>query len=151
MSEVSWGDRLDLFRWAILAALTAGMVCPLIGALLLVRRTSFYGITLPQFATAGVVFGFVAARANVRPAITMTVWVGAMTGALIGASIVETICLPDSCVAIEATAAVVTGVAALIGVGLVAALVTRSFDEYNEHQIAGTEPPGVGCEVPEEE
>ena len=59
MSEVSWGDRLDLFRWAILAALTAGMVCPLVGALLLVRRTSFYGITLPQFATAGVVFGFV--------------------------------------------------------------------------------------------
>lgn len=98
-----------------------------------------------------VAFGVVAARANVRPAITMTVWVGAMTGALIGASIVETICLPDSCVAIEATAAVVTGVAALVGVGLVAALVTRSFDEYNEHQIAGTEPPGVGCEVPEEE
>jgi zinc transport system permease protein len=59
VSEISWGDRLDLFRWAILAALCAGLVCPLIGSLLLVRRTSFYGITLPQFATAGVVFGFV--------------------------------------------------------------------------------------------
>ena len=57
--QVSWSDRIDLFLWAILAALVAGAVCPLIGCLLFVRRTSFYGITLPQFATAGVVFGFV--------------------------------------------------------------------------------------------
>jgi ABC-type Mn2+/Zn2+ transport system permease subunit len=57
--DPSWADRVDLFRWAILAALVAGMVCPLIGTFLLVRRTSFYGITLPQFAAAGVVFGFV--------------------------------------------------------------------------------------------
>ena len=57
--QVSWGERLDLFRWAILAALFAGAVCPLVGAFLLVRRTSFYGIALPQFATAGVVFGFI--------------------------------------------------------------------------------------------
>ena len=101
-------------------------------------------------ATLGLAFGVVAGRANVRPAITMTVWVGAMTGALIGSSIVETICLPGSCAAVEATAAVVIGIASLIGVGLVAALVTRSFDEYNEHQAAGTEPPGVGCEAPDD-
>ncbi len=56
--DVGWHERLDLFRWAILAALTAGVVCPLVGAFLHVRRTSFYGIALPQFATAGVVFGF---------------------------------------------------------------------------------------------
>lgn len=56
---ISWGDRLVLFRWAILAALCAGAVCPLLGAFLHVRRTSFYGIALPQFATAGMVFGFV--------------------------------------------------------------------------------------------
>ena len=97
----------------------------------------------------GVAFGLVAAWSNVRPAITMTVWVGAMAGALIGASIVETICLPDTCVALEATSAVVVGIASLIGVGLVAALVTRSFDEYNEHQAAGTEPPTPGCESDE--
>ncbi len=76
--------------------------------------------------------GWIAARANVRPAITSTVFVGAMAGALIGASIVETICLPGSCVALEITAATVSGIAAFVGVGLVAALVTRSFDEYNE-------------------
>jgi ABC-type Mn2+/Zn2+ transport system permease subunit len=59
MDGVSWAERLELFRWAILAALVAGAVCPLLGAFLHVRRTSFYGIALPQFATAGVVFGFV--------------------------------------------------------------------------------------------
>lgn len=57
--DVTWAERIDLFRWAILAALCAGLVAPLVGGFLLVRRTSFYGITLPQFATAGVVFGFV--------------------------------------------------------------------------------------------
>jgi hypothetical protein len=102
-------------------------------------------------AAVGVVvgscFGIIAGRANVRPAITMTVFVGSMAGVLIGASIVETICLPDSCVAIEATAGVVVGLASLIGVGLVAALVTRSFDEYNENVAAGTPPPTPGCEA----
>ncbi len=59
MTDVSWSERLDLFRFALAAALCASVVCPLVGTLLFVRRTSFYGITLPQFATAGVVFGFV--------------------------------------------------------------------------------------------
>src|SRR6185436_5284645 len=59
LQDIDWGDRLDLFRYALVAAVVAGIVCPLVGCSLLVRRTSFYGITLPQFATAGVVFGFV--------------------------------------------------------------------------------------------
>ncbi len=54
-----WIERYELFHNAILAALCAGLVCPLLGAFLYVRRTSFYGITLPQFATAGVALGFV--------------------------------------------------------------------------------------------
>jgi zinc transport system permease protein len=57
--DVTWAERLSLFRYALAAAFVAGIVCPLVGALLHVRRTSFYGITLPQFAAAGVVFGFV--------------------------------------------------------------------------------------------
>ncbi|MCC6409443.1 MAG: metal ABC transporter permease [Planctomycetes bacterium] len=57
--DISWADRIDLFRFALSAALIAGLVCPLIGVFLLLRRTSFYGIALPQFAAAGVVFGFV--------------------------------------------------------------------------------------------
>lgn len=59
LSDVSWADRIDLFRWSLAASLAAGIVCPLAGAFLYVRRTSFQGIALPQFATAGVVFGFV--------------------------------------------------------------------------------------------
>jgi ABC-type Mn2+/Zn2+ transport system permease subunit len=59
LADVTWVERISLFRWAILAALAAGIVCPIVGVFLLVRRTSFYGIALPQFATAGVVFGFV--------------------------------------------------------------------------------------------
>jgi zinc transport system permease protein len=60
MEGITWAERIELFRWALLAALLAGAVCPLLGAFLLVRRTSFHGIALPQIATAGVVFGFVA-------------------------------------------------------------------------------------------
>lgn len=57
--DISWSDRIELFGFALAAALLAGAVCPLVGAFLFVRRTSFYGVALPQFATAGVVFGFV--------------------------------------------------------------------------------------------
>lgn len=97
-------------------------------------------------ASLGIGFGVMAGRADVRPAITMTVFVGGATGALIGASVVETICLPGSCTPIAMTSAIVVGLAAMVGVGLVAALVTRSFDEYHEHVDAGSEPPGPGCE-----
>jgi ABC-type Mn2+/Zn2+ transport system permease subunit len=58
LEPISWSERVALFRWAILAALCGGAVCPLLGAFLHVRRTSFYGLALPQFATAGIVFGF---------------------------------------------------------------------------------------------
>ena len=58
--EVPWGERLSLFRWALLAALLAGAVYTVLGTFLHVRRTSFYGIALPQFATAGMVAGFAA-------------------------------------------------------------------------------------------
>lgn len=98
-------------------------------------------------AVLGIAFAFGASRANVRPAITMTVFVGAMTGVLIGSSIVQTICLPESCAALEAAGGVVIGLASLVGVGIVAALVTRSFDEYNEKVEAGEPPPTAGCET----
>ena len=114
--------------------IAATVVCALFGGL---TGILLGGVLLAAAgAVLGAAVGFVAARANVRPAITSTVFVGAMAGALIGASIVETICLPGSCVPLEITAAAVSGIAAFIGVGLVAALVTRSFDEYNE-QSAG--------------
>jgi zinc transport system permease protein len=58
--DVTWAERIDLFRHALIATLAAGVACPLVGALLWLRLTSFYGITLPQFSAAGVVLGYVA-------------------------------------------------------------------------------------------
>jgi len=98
----------------------------------------------------GAAFGYGAQRVNVRPGIAMAVFVGAMSGALIGSSVVSTICLPDTCRPIEATAGIVTAIGSFIGVGIVAALVTRSFDEYNERLDAGLPPPSVGCEGDED-
>jgi hypothetical protein len=98
-------------------------------------------------AVIGVAFAYGAARANVRPTVAMTVFAGAAAGVLIGSSIVETICLPAACVGLEITGGVVIGLASMIGVGMVAALVTRSFDEYNESVAQGKEPPSVGCET----
>jgi hypothetical protein len=114
----------------------------------LILGSSIVGIVLGALLGAG--FGFGAATANVRPGVAMTVFVGAMTGGLIGSSVVSTICLPDTCVPLEITAGVVVAIASFIGVGIVAALVTRSFDEYNEQLDAGLPPTGVGCEAPED-
>ncbi len=55
---MTWADFVEFFAFAIAATLVAGVVCPLIGAFLLVRRTGFYGVALPQFAAAGVACGF---------------------------------------------------------------------------------------------
>jgi manganese/iron transport system permease protein len=52
--------RVELFGVAMGAALLAGAICPLIGCFLLLRRTSFYGIVLPQLAACGIAFGFFA-------------------------------------------------------------------------------------------
>ena len=110
---------------------------------------SLVGGTLAALAGGAIGFAFAygAGRARVRPVVATTVFAGASAGVLIGASIVETICLPDTCVGLEITGGVVIGLAAMIGVGMVAALVTRSFDEYNESVAQGKEPPSVGCET----
>jgi ABC-type Mn2+/Zn2+ transport system permease subunit len=56
--EITFLEIWELFRWALLAVVLAGAVAPLIGCFLLVRRTGFHGITLPQFAAAGIACGF---------------------------------------------------------------------------------------------
>lgn len=55
---VGWDTIWELFHFAILGSVLAGVVCPLVGCFLLVRRTAFYGVALPQFAAAGVAFGW---------------------------------------------------------------------------------------------
>lgn len=56
--DIGWELIWELFRYALLSALVAGLVCPVVGCFLLVRRTGFHGVTLPQFAAAGVACGF---------------------------------------------------------------------------------------------
>ncbi len=56
--DLTLGEFLEFFGFAAAATLVAGLVCPLVGVFLLVRRTGFYGIALPQFAATGVAFGF---------------------------------------------------------------------------------------------
>lgn len=57
---MTWADFFRYFPFPIAATLVAGLVCPLVGAFLLVRRTGFYGVALPQLAAAGVACGFAA-------------------------------------------------------------------------------------------
>ncbi|MDK1018063.1 MAG: hypothetical protein QGD89_01480 [Actinomycetota bacterium] len=89
---------------------------------------------------------YVGARSDVRSGLVVTVLIGAMTGTLIGANVVKAICLPSICAPLEVAGGVISGTLSFIGVGLVAALVTRSFDEYNERLAAGLPPTTVGCE-----
>lgn len=58
LPALEWHEFVELFGPAIAAAVIAGVIAPLVGAFLLVRRTGFYGVALPQFAAAGVAFGF---------------------------------------------------------------------------------------------
>jgi len=80
----------------------------------------------------GAVIGVAAARFEVRIAVAAAVTAGAVTGAFIGRSVVAVICLPDTCVGLELIAAILTGIGAFVGVGIIAALATRSFEEFRE-------------------
>ncbi|HEY1268588.1 MAG TPA: metal ABC transporter permease, partial [Candidatus Binatia bacterium] len=43
---------------ALIGSAILGFVCPAVGAYLILRRTIFLGLTLPQVAAAGVAFAF---------------------------------------------------------------------------------------------
>ena len=82
---------------------------------------------------------------DVRPMVAVPVGAGAGLGAYLGGTIVGVLCEPQGCPGFEATAAFTTGVGALVGIGLVVALATRSYDEYREAQERGTPPPTSSC------
>jgi len=52
---------------ALVGSVILGLVCPLVGAYLILRRTIFLGLTLPQVAAAGVAFAFWLSQAGVLP------------------------------------------------------------------------------------
>jgi hypothetical protein len=88
---------------------------------------------------------------GVRPIVAVPVGIGAGIGAYVGGTIVGVICDPKGCAAIEATAATVTGLGALVGIGLVVALATRSFEEYHAAVERGADPPLTACSPDEPE
>lgn len=101
------------------------------------------------FAVVGVVFAALANRYRVRAVISVPVFAGAMVGAVLGRGIVSVLCLPGSCVPLEVTSAALLAVGAAVGIGIVAALVVRSFDEYRAAIAARKPPPEPGCEAEE--
>jgi hypothetical protein len=82
----------------------------------------------------GLVFGsglgFLMARAGVRPTIGPAIAGGAVVGGWIGREIVRALCLPGSCTTVEVFGGIGTGIGSMFGIGLVTALVVRSFEEY---------------------
>lgn len=86
---------------------------------------------------------------GIRALVAAPVGIGAGIGAYLGGTIVGVLCEPAGCPAFEAIAATTTGVGALVGIGLVVALATRSFDEYQEAINRGAPPPTSSCGVDE--
>jgi NAD/NADP transhydrogenase beta subunit len=93
----------------------------------------------------GLVLAVIATRMKVRPVVSLSVIAGTVTGAMIGNNITHALCMPALCPGIQVFAAVVTGAGAFVGVGLIVALATRSFDEYHEAAAANRPPPRTAC------
>ena len=52
----------DIFLWPILASLLVGVLAPLIGSVIVIKRLSFIADTLSHFSLAGITFGVLLAR-----------------------------------------------------------------------------------------
>lgn len=89
----------------------------------------------------GLGLGVSMARAGVRPAIGPTIAAGGVIGAWIGKEVVRALCLPGSCTGLEVLGAAITGLGSMLGIGLVVALVVRSFDEYREGRSGSVQEP----------
>ncbi len=81
---------------------------------------------------SGLGLGLLMARVSVRPAVGPSIAAGGLIGAWIGREIIRALCLPGSCTGLEIGGALFSGFGSMIGIGLVVALVVRSFEEYRE-------------------
>ncbi len=68
---------------AMLGTAIMGLVCPLIGSYLVLRRTVFLGLTLPQIAAAGVSFTFWLQQSGVLPQLEQSERGVGMIGSLV--------------------------------------------------------------------
>src|SRR5258707_476998 len=67
---------------ALVGTMIMGLVCPLIGSFLVLRRTVFLGLTLPEIAAAGVAFTFWMQQAGLLPQMGQSERGVAMVGSL---------------------------------------------------------------------
>ena len=67
---------------ALLGTMIMGLVCPLVGSFLVLRRTVFLGLTLPEIAAAGVAFTFWMQQAALLPQMEQSERGVAMVGSL---------------------------------------------------------------------
>lgn len=119
-------DRADVLLFAALAGIgwIAGMLF-----------TSGPGWSLIGLALGGAT-GWLMARTGVRRAVGPAITAGGIVGAWIGREIIRALCLPGSCARVEVAGATLAGIGSLLGIGLVVALVVRSFEEYAEGRKA---------------
>jgi ABC-type Mn2+/Zn2+ transport system permease subunit len=68
---------------ALLGSAILGFVCPLVGAYLILRRTIFLGLTLPQVAAAGVAFAFWIAQLSFFSGVAVSERLLGMAGSLV--------------------------------------------------------------------
>ena len=68
---------------ALIGTMIMGLVCPLIGSYLVLRRTVFLGLTLPEVAAAGVAFTFWMQQTGILPQLGQSERGIAMIGSLV--------------------------------------------------------------------
>jgi ABC-type Mn2+/Zn2+ transport system permease subunit len=68
---------------ALIGTIIMGLVCPLIGSYLVLRRTVFLGLTLPEIAAAGVAFTFWLQQLGIVPTLGQTERGLAIVGSLV--------------------------------------------------------------------
>lgn len=95
----------------------------------------------------GLLTGIATVVTGVRAIVAASVAAATVIGVVVGRSIVSILCAPTGCAAVEWIAGAATGAGAFVGVGLVVALATRSFEEYHEALAARRPPPEPGCEA----
>lgn len=75
---------------------------------------------------------------------------GAVIGGTLGWAVTTVGCRPDTCFVSAGIVALIAGAIAGAGVGIVMILVARSLEEWREAERAGQQPPGPGCETPQD-
>ena len=84
---------------------------------------------------------------QIKPLVTIDIAINTITNLFIRTTIIHVLYLPNTCTGLEAFGGTVTAGGAIVGVGVVVALATRSFDEYHKTVEAGRPPPEPGCET----